>query len=157
MLACVFSGGQTGADQAGLMAAWEVGLATGGWAPRGFLTLLGPCPWLKYRFGLQEHTGGYGPRTDANVRDTDGTVRVAGNFQSPGERRTFRAIQRFSKPYIDVDFRLPRPQEEVVAWLLHHNVSVLNVAGNSEETWPGIYNFTYEYLKVVFLRHLGRV
>lgn len=159
MLTHVFSGGQTGADQAGLAAAKEVGLATGGWAPRGYLTLVGPNLSLGWLFGLQEHAGSYGPRTDANVRDTDGTIRLAGDFGSPGERRTLRAIRRFNKPHLDVDVRQRPyfPQEEVVAWLRRHEIVVLNVAGNSEETWPGIYNFAHEYLKMVFLRSLGRV
>lgn len=153
----VVSGGQTGADQAGLAAAKALGIPTGGWAPRGWLTSRGPDPSLGYIYGLAEHAGGYGLRTDANVRDSDGTIRLAGNFSSPGERRTIRAIQLFGKPHIDVDIRTPKPQEEIVVWLRRHRIGVLNVAGNAEDTWPGIYQFVYDYLTMVFLRYLGRV
>jgi hypothetical protein len=34
----VVTGGQTGADQGGLRAARAAGIATGGWAPQGWLT-----------------------------------------------------------------------------------------------------------------------
>jgi len=45
-LACVVSGGQTGVDQAALRAARASGIATGGWAPKGWATEAGPAPWL---------------------------------------------------------------------------------------------------------------
>ena len=37
MLSRIISGGQTGADEGGLMAAALLGIPTGGWMPRGFL------------------------------------------------------------------------------------------------------------------------
>lgn len=40
----IISGGQTGADQGALVAAKQLGIETGGWTPRGFLTEAGPCP-----------------------------------------------------------------------------------------------------------------
>ena len=60
----VISGGQTGADQAGLIAAEKAGITTGGWMPKGFRTLDGPNPGLAARFGLREHPSEeYPPRT----------------------------------------------------------------------------------------------
>jgi hypothetical protein len=50
----VISGGQNGADRAALEAARECGLATGGFAPRGFLTSTGPDFTLQSVFGLEE-------------------------------------------------------------------------------------------------------
>ena len=49
----VVSGGQTGADQAGLRAARAAGIETGGWAPKGWETEEGPAPWLS-DYGLKE-------------------------------------------------------------------------------------------------------
>ena len=46
MLECIISGGQTGADQGGLLAARKSGIQTGGWCPLGWRTELGPAPWL---------------------------------------------------------------------------------------------------------------
>lgn len=42
----IVTGGQTGADQGALLAARAAGIATGGWAPLGWMTEDGPAPWL---------------------------------------------------------------------------------------------------------------
>ena len=51
---CVISGGQNGTDRAALEAAHYLGMKTGGWAPRGFLTCAGKKPELGYAFKLRE-------------------------------------------------------------------------------------------------------
>src|ERR1700743_1190020 len=71
----IISGGQTGIDRMGLEIARELRFATGGSAPRDFMTELWPDPSLA-DFGLvalpqKEHT----VRTRKNVFDSDGTVR----------------------------------------------------------------------------------
>ena len=50
----LISGGQTGADRAGLEAAESLGIETGGWAARGFQTTGGKDVSLKNRFHLKE-------------------------------------------------------------------------------------------------------
>lgn len=50
----VISGGQTGADRAGLEAAAILGIETGGWAPTGFATAKGKDPSLSTKFHLKE-------------------------------------------------------------------------------------------------------
>jgi hypothetical protein len=50
----IISGGQTGADQAGLEAAERLGIPTGGFMPKGFHTETGPRPVLAARYGLVE-------------------------------------------------------------------------------------------------------
>ena len=50
----VVSGGQTGADRAGLKAACILGIETGGWAPTGFATANGNDPTLGTKFHLKE-------------------------------------------------------------------------------------------------------
>src|SRR5262245_37269304 len=77
----VVSGGQTGADQAGLIAARRFGIPTGGWMPKGFLTTTGPAPDLAREFGLREHSGGYADRTEANLRLPAGTLRFAASSE----------------------------------------------------------------------------
>jgi len=71
----VISGGQIGADQAGLSAAKACGIRTGGSAPLGWLTSRGPQKKLLRRYGLKEHyQKGYKARTWANVKNSDGTI-----------------------------------------------------------------------------------
>jgi hypothetical protein len=82
----VISGGQTGADQAALRAARACGIATGGWAPKGWLTE-GPLdeeghpfpktvasPWLAGWELLECDEPGWRPWPRANVRDSDATL-----------------------------------------------------------------------------------
>lgn len=144
----IISGGQTGADQGGLEAASILGLETGGWFPNGCMTQDGPRYDLLREFNMQEHSSPkYAPRTFANARDSDGTIRIADNFHSPGEICTLKAIRQYKKPVFDV----PRKYgyysiEGFRAWLKKHNIRTLNVAGNAEKTAPGIFLFTTKYL-----------
>lgn len=150
----VISGGQTGVDQAALRAARRLGIATGGWAPHGYKTLRGCERELLAGFGLVEHeSAAYPPRTEANVRDSDATLRIAADFSSPGERCTKSAIERLRKHCLNIHAshlgggpRVLRQCEHLRNWLRHHNVQVLNVAGNSEETAPGIGALAEEFL-----------
>lgn len=151
MIERIISGGQTGADQVALRAARKLGIPTGGHAPRGWKTLDGPAPWLA-DYGLIEHVGDYAARTEANVRDSGATIRVARVWNSPGELCTLRAITKHRRRWRDVvavdgDFELR--VKEVRDWLEYHSVRVLNVAGNSEKTMPGIGAFAEKFLLAV--------
>lgn len=152
MLKLVISGGQTGADRAGLWAAKACGIATGGWMPRGFLAHDGRRPDFAHLFGLQEHTSKhYPPRTRLNVEQANATVRIARDWTSFGEISTLKYIQRFNKPWFDVDWRQPDlAVEPLVEFLKEHRVTILNVAGNSESTAPGIEVFATQFLIRVF-------
>ena len=151
MLKRVISGGQTGADEAGLDAAEKAGIERGGYIPKGFLTENGPNPDLGRRHNLVEtNTSSYVPRTHANAKWGDGTIRFATDFTTRGEICTLEGIKKAKKPWIDVDMNNPRPVEEVVIWLKENKIETLNVAGNRESSAPGLYNFVLEYLRKVF-------
>jgi hypothetical protein len=71
----VISGGQTGADRAGLEAARKLGIVTGGIAPKGFLTEKGKDITLGTVFGLMEdQSTDYVKRSKLNVDHSDGTI-----------------------------------------------------------------------------------
>jgi len=151
MLIQVISGGQTGADQAALIAARACGIRTGGWMPRGFRTADGPRPDLAVDFGLQEHSSpNYAPRTRRNVQEADAAVRLARKWNTSGERATLKFLRHYGKPYLNVSIDSPVPPAAVAKWLLDNRVRVLNVAGNREQNAPGIENFVAAYLKNVF-------
>lgn len=154
----VISGGQVGADIAGLRAAKSLGLATGGWLPLGCRTAEGPKPGLLAAYGMQEcEVGGYAARTLRNVIDSDGTLRLAYNFRSPGELATMRSIRSVGKPYYDVEIKqssvrtfyiAPLEEEMVKAWLRATNVRCLNVAGNGNVKIESVVeNFLVEVLQ----------
>jgi hypothetical protein len=128
-----------------------MGIATGGWVPFGCVTEEGPNPALAAQFGLKEmESDKYPPRTEANVRDSDGTMRFAANFNTAGERCTLKALKWFDKPYFDVDVKKPPTIEGAVTWIVNNKVKVLNIAGNRESTNPGIGSFVEQYLACVF-------
>jgi hypothetical protein len=145
----IISGGQSGADFAGLLFGKKAGIPTGGWAPKNWLTLDGPKPSLK-DYGLIESSGGYSHRTGLNVRDSDGTVRFAENFFSAGEICTKKYIDVYKKLYLDISVSNPIKHAVFLKWLEDNKIKVLNVAGNSEQTVPGIGNFVLDYLANAF-------
>lgn len=108
MLNKIVSGGQAGADQAGLRAARAAGIETGVWAPKGWTTEKGEAPWLA-DYGLAEcPTPGYPPRTEANARDSDATLWF-GRTNSSGYKTTTDACRKHGKPCFAVTEGAPPP------------------------------------------------
>jgi hypothetical protein len=145
----VWSGGQVGADIAGLRAAKKAGLETGGYIPLGFLTINGMRPEYREEFGLVETVQqGYPTRTIMNAAHTDGTIRFAYRWHSAGERLTLRAIERHGKPYLDIT---PGPgaiaPRKAAVWIVEQGIITLNVAGNADEH---LEPFVETYLLEVF-------
>lgn len=142
MINKIISGGQVGADLAALRIAKHMGIRTGGTAPQGYKTLAGPNYDLRDRYGLyQATTDSYAARTFLNVQDSDGTLRIARNFETYGEQCTLKAIQKFEKPYFDVwlrtgpsynDYCFKQSQlDGFLVWLDYYDIKILNVAGNA--------------------------
>ncbi len=122
--------------------------------PRGFLTLDGPRPEMAREYGMQEHTSPhYPPRTRRNVQAADATLRFARYWHSPGERLTLKMLRQYGKPFVDVDIDQPPEFSMVVAWLIGQRVQILNIAGNTERTAPGIEPLVYEYLHNVLTQY----
>lgn len=151
MLSKVISGGQTGADQAGLESAKICGFETGGTAPHGFKTLTGPNYDLRDKYGLVENDfSNYAKRTVDNVKNSDGTIRLAYNFNSPGEKCTLTAIKQNDRPYYDVDLNDPIVPSVAANWIIGHGIEVLNVAGNADRSSTKIFDEVKAYLINVF-------
>lgn len=159
MIRQVNSGYQNGVDIAGIIAAKEKGIKTGGVMPKGFRTLDGPKPQYAELYGAKEHeSSSYVPRTYENVRDADGTIRIAFDFNSAGEKCTLKAIKQYNKPYFNVLVKDPtslsslsgQTTKDAYDWIIDNRIDVLNVAGNSTKTCFGIQKWAYEYLKKLF-------
>lgn len=137
----IISGGQTGADQAGLVAGQRLGLETGGWIPQGYRTENGSDPSLAC-FNLQVHESkDWSPRTIQNVLDSDGTVWF-GDSESPGGRLTLRTCREKNRPFL-----INPSTHELRKWLVDHHIQVLNIAGNRESKTPGIFVKVLNHLK----------
>lgn len=102
----IISGGQTGADQAGLEAAAALGIPTRGYMPNGWRTEAGPRPDLAVRYGLWEApTDAYPERTELNVLAADATV-IFGQL-SGGSQLTLDLAQRHGRPCLVIAVATP--------------------------------------------------
>jgi hypothetical protein len=120
----IISGGHTGIDRMGLEVALELGLPTGGTAPKDYRTEDGPDHSL-VTFGLREHSKPANvQRTHQNVMDSDGTV-LYSDTESRGCKATIGFCQRANKPYL-----INPAADELSAFIRDTPVHILNVAGN---------------------------
>jgi hypothetical protein len=119
--------------------------------PRGWTALDGPHPEFAALYGMREHESEkYPDRTAANVRDSDGTLRFAADWNSAGERLTADLCRANQKPFLDVSFPTTASPSRVAAWVRANNVKVLNVAGNAEHRARGLEAFVASFLVQVF-------
>lgn len=158
----VISGGQTGVDTIGLQVARELGIVTGGTAPRGYLRESGVDTEDIRSYGLREITeeeqaeytrltgkrDSYTARTSKNVENSDGTVYFAFDGDSAGKLATQREANRLGKPFL-----LNPTANQLREWLIANNIQTLNVAGNrgsklTEEQTQNISNILREALGV---------
>lgn len=150
----IVSGGQNGVDQAALFAAKELGVTTGGWMPRNWVTLDGAKPHFARTYGMKEaDKSGYAYRTKLNVRDSDVTIRFATDFSSHGEVCTWNAAKACKK--FVIDFKVPEDLtndnlEKLVECIRAESFYILNIAGNSEKTSPGINKLISPFLEKLF-------
>lgn len=151
----VISGGQTGADKGGLIAARNHKIPTGGTAPYGYNTEAGPDESLK-SYGLRQWaTNDYRVRTRLNIQDSDITVVLSSNPDSPGSRLTLETCKSMGK-----DVVLVSPDDELavekIAWailnsaLKKKSAVCVNVAGNRESKSRGIEARTTQIMGEVF-------
>jgi len=142
----IVSGGQAGADLAGLDWAIDNGVAHGGWCPKGRRAEDGP---IDDRYGLTETpNANYLQRTEWNVRDSDATVIFTlDNKLEGGSRRTADFAERHGKPCIHI--RAGVDPKYLARFLVSKNVLTLNVAGKRESAQPGIYLFARKVLDEV--------
>ena len=146
MIKKIISGGQTGADRAGLEAALILNILTGGYCPKGYMTEKGKDTSLK-QFRLKEmDTFKYEERTIKNVLSSDGTVifckldskkRIIGD----GTQLTYAIALNNNKPVI-----INPAKRKFLNWLVNNKIEVLNVAGNRESQNPGIFEKTKSFL-----------
>jgi hypothetical protein len=139
----IISGGQTGADRGGLLAAHDLGIPRGGMAPAGWRAEDGVIPeW--FRTGMwQSGATGYRVRTRANVEASSGTLILClGELpHDSGSMLTANLARRIGKPILVVniwsgisDFAIGHVRE----WIGERAISTLNVAGPRESREPGI-------------------
>jgi hypothetical protein len=131
MVEKIISGGQTGADRAGLDVALELGLNIGGWVPRGRRAEDGIVP-AKYGGMVETQTDAYEERTKLNVRDSDATVIFTFGPPRGGSALCAETARSTGKPVLLLDLNGNNPEEMISHlrdWLGKVSPRILNVAG----------------------------
>lgn len=150
LLARIVSGGQTGVDRAALDVALALGIACGGWVPRGRRAEDGA---LDDRYPMRETANpGYAERTQRNVRDSDATLILTRGPATGGTALTIAAARRLRRPLFVVNLDGAPAPAAVAAWLSETGVRVVNVAGPRESTSPGVYEQAKAFLFSIFDR-----
>ena len=138
MIEKIVSGGQTGADRAGLDAAIACGIPHGGWCPKGRKAEDGPIP---DEYQLTETTSAsYLVRTERNVKESCGTVIFTMGPLTGGSLRTADFAKKHGKPWLH--FQLSKKDataEKLREFAAEHSIKVLNVAGSRASKEPQIY------------------
>jgi hypothetical protein len=141
----IVSGGQTGADRGGLLAAMDLGLDWGGWAPKGWRSEDGTIPSC-YREKMQEiGSSNYLVRTRRNVADSHATLIVTNTYPlSGGTLKTRHFCEEMMRSHLVVAIDENDAVGKVQRWLaqfFEQNLPipfVLNVAGPRESKASGI-------------------
>lgn len=151
MIKKVISGGQTGADIAGLIAAKQCGIPIAGTAPKNFNTENGRNIELKNVYGLVAK-GGYKSRTIQNVCDSDGTIAfivhngVGGTSKTIGYCKFKKWVDFLEsdsngfKPVLVIDAsdmemkNIELTKYKIINWLIDNNIKVVNIAGHRKTT-----------------------
>ena len=147
----IISGGQTGADRAGLDAAIDLGIDYGGSIPKGRRTEDGILP-EKYHKITELETTNYPARTEKNVVESDATVIFTYTEMGAGSALTVELTKTNNRPHLHIDLENIRNGDAIKdfsEWLDKVKPAVLNVAGSRESGANGIYNRVYGILKAV--------
>ena len=159
LLRKIISGGQTGADTGGLLAAKVMGYKLGGTAPRFYKNEM-PADLNISRYFIKNGVGSYKDRTKINVVESDGTLLCG--LMTGGTFQTKSFCLQFERPFFELDgddivyikklmknngiidddngyFKtLKELKKEFITWLIDNKIKVLNVAGKRESNNPGI-------------------
>ncbi len=150
----IVSGGQTGVDRGALDAAIAVGLAHGGWCPKGRLAEDGR---IGDHYQLRElEVYDYSARTEKNVLDSDGTLILYRLALSGGTLLTHRIAKRHQKPVFRVRLDGPIVYERIVGWIIENNIRILNVAGPRGSSHAGLQAESCRVL-MTLLSHPGQL
>ncbi|MFO1425233.1 MAG: putative molybdenum carrier protein [Candidatus Competibacteraceae bacterium] len=133
----IISGGQTGVDRAALDVGMALGLALGGWCPKGRRAEDGVIPSCYPLVETQERN--YQTRTRRNVEDADGTLILNLGALDGGTALTAAHARRIAKPCLIVALEEGIEPATFRDWLAAHPITVLNVAGPRESERPGVY------------------
>ena len=127
--------------------------------PRNYKTETGFQPWYKNKYGALEHTApDYPPRTEDNVLMADATILISlVGLESTGTILTEKLCTKHNKPYWPIKVSPMNPINDAhllkeARWFLEEfKPAVLNFAGNRESKARGIEEWTFGFVRNIWL------
>lgn len=147
----IISGGQTGADRAGLDVAIDLGMDYGGSLPSGRRTEDGYLS-RSYTKMKEVKSRYYHVRTEKNVMDSDATIIFTYSRMGSGSALTIKKAEEHYKSCLHVNLDKQTDDEAVkivTEWLDSVRPHTLNIAGSRESTAQGIYQRVFNIMKEV--------
>lgn len=148
MLKRIISGGQTGVDRAALDTAMRLGIAHGGWVPKGRLAEDGTVPAHYHLWEMP--TEDYPARTEKNVEESDGTLLISRGSPTGGTDYTRKMALMHGKQLLHIDLTLGQKASDagsiIASWIEMNRIETLNVAGPRASHDPAIYTDTINIL-----------
>lgn len=148
----IVSGGQTGADRAGLDWAIRAQIPHGGWCPQGRRAEDGSIP-PHYRL-TETPKRDYAQRTAWNVRDSDGTaIFSCSGSLSGGSALTQSIAQDLGRPVLHVHtgLGLENAGIRLQDFVQQHAIQILNIAGPRQSHEPDVVGFVEMALSLAFV------
>ena len=150
MIQKIISDGETGADQAALDAAIELGIDHGGWVPKGRTTEGGILPDI---YDLDEMLSySYSEHIEQNIIDSHGTVIFSHDRLNGRSAYAKEMAIKHRRPYLHIDLDDTNAFEAAVkinGWIYRYNIGLLNVAGTRGSKDPKIYIAVKTIIKVL--------
>ena len=147
MIERIVSGGQTGVDRAALDVALELGIACGGWCPKGRRAEDGVIATI---YPLKETPSrDYAERTRLNVRDSDATLILVRGPVTGGTFLTVEEAMAIARPHHVANPDRTAEATAVAAWISETGARVLNVAGPRETSDSGIGESAVAFLRAL--------
>ncbi len=141
MIRKIVSSGRTGVELAGLDVAVKLGIALGGWAPRGLRNEQGSLP---AQYGLQEVAAmGFKYAMEQNIMNSDGTLLITRGVRSVETRYAVETALRCQRQLLHVDLSQHSAFEAAsltASWVSLQNISVVFVTGPSARQDAKIYD-----------------
>lgn len=151
MVIKILSSGQTGVDRAALDVALENDIAAGGWCAKGRQAEDGP---ISDHYPLVEmDSPSATKRTEANVRDADGTLIIVWGDKAGGTLKTAAVAARLRKPAHVANLSEPSEKTiaEIEAWVNQYQIHVLHVTGPRASEQPNAYESAKIFLKALLV------
>jgi hypothetical protein len=152
----IIASGRTGVELAGLDVAVKLGLAHGGWTPRGRRNEEGPLP---ERYGLTEVPAlGFKHAMKQNIMDSDGTLLVTRGRKTVETRFAVETTLSHQHQLLHLDLGQYSSFEAASlasSWISLQRIKVLFITGPSADLEPSLYGQTKKVLETAF--YLGFV